>query len=199
MSETVVVASTKTSAKKSMKSKKAKSATDHPKYSSMITAAIGQLKERGGSSRQAILKYITTNYKLGDAADVNKINARLKLAIKSGVKAGSLKQSKGTGASGSFRLGEKKSATEKPVIVKKPKVASKKPKVAAKKPATTKPKSVTVASKKVAKPKTLSKSPKKSTARKPKSAKTSVKSPAKNVSKKPAVKKTSTKKSTTKK
>nr|AAB21844.1 EM5=histone H1 homolog [Ensis minor=bivalve mollusc, sperm, Peptide Partial, 35 aa] [Ensis minor] len=29
-----------------------------------ITAAVGALKERGGSSRQAILKYIQANFKV---------------------------------------------------------------------------------------------------------------------------------------
>ncbi|KAK6998270.1 histone H1-delta [Biomphalaria glabrata] len=88
----------------------------------MIQAAIVALKERGGSSRQAILKYIAANYKVGD--NPTAINARLKAALKAGVKAGTLKQSKGTGAAGSFRLGEKK-AEKKP---KAKKVAVKKPK-----------------------------------------------------------------------
>ena len=47
----------------------------------------------------------------------------MKVALRSGIKSGLLKQSKGVGASGSFRLGEKKEAT-----VKKPKAAAK-PKV----------------------------------------------------------------------
>jgi histone H1/5 len=33
----------------------------HPKYSEMVGKAISALKERGGSSRQAILKYIMAN------------------------------------------------------------------------------------------------------------------------------------------
>jgi hypothetical protein len=37
---------------------KPKKPAAHPKYSEMVGKAIAALKERGGSSRQAILKYI---------------------------------------------------------------------------------------------------------------------------------------------
>ena len=43
-----------------------KKPAEHPKYAAMINAAVAALKERGGSSRQAILKYIIANYKVGD-------------------------------------------------------------------------------------------------------------------------------------
>jgi histone H1/5 len=36
-----------------------------PKYSEMVGKAIAALKERGGSSRQAILKYIMANFNVG--------------------------------------------------------------------------------------------------------------------------------------
>ena len=85
---------------------KPKKPASHPKYSEMIAAALVALKERSGSSRQAILKYIQAIYKCGDNA--TSVNAYLKLALKSGVKTGAIKQSKGTGASGSFKLGEQK-------------------------------------------------------------------------------------------
>merc|ERR1712018_391093 len=110
------------------KAAKPKKPANHPKYSDMIKAAITSLKERGGSSRQAILKYISANYKVGDNAA-----SHLKLALRAGVKNGSLAQSKGTGASGSFKLGAKKEAPKK----KKP--AAKKPKTPKKKPAAKKP------------------------------------------------------------
>jgi len=84
------------------------------------------VQERGGSSRQAILKYIIKHYNVGH--DERIINAHLKLALRAGVKNGSLKQSKGTGASGSFRIGEKEKAVKKPKAAKKPK--AKKPKAA---------------------------------------------------------------------
>lgn len=105
---------------------------DHPSYADMIKQALIALKERGGSSRQAILKYLMANFKL--AADENAVNTRLKAALRNGVKSELLKQSTGSGASGSFRLGvdaakkEKKAAVvqqEKVVVVAKPKKAGK--------------------------------------------------------------------------
>jgi hypothetical protein len=41
---------------------KPKKPAAHPKYSEMVGKAIAALKERGGSSRQAILKYIMANF-----------------------------------------------------------------------------------------------------------------------------------------
>lgn len=89
----------------------------HPKYSEMVQQALVALKERGGSSRQAVLKYIMANFKV--AGDENMVNAHVKMALKAGVKNGALKQSKGTGATGSFRIGEK--AKKAPAAVKKAK------------------------------------------------------------------------------
>ena len=148
---------------------KPKKPSTHPKYSEMEVTAISALKERGGSSRQAILKYIMANFNVGK--DAKPVNAHLKLALRTGVKNKSLKQLKGTGASGSFKIGEVKAA-KKPAKVKKaakPKAA--KPKKA-KKPAAKK----AAGEKKAAKPKT--KKPKakkpavKKAAAKPKKAKT---------------------------
>ncbi|KAI0219633.1 hypothetical protein LSAT2_028838 [Lamellibrachia satsuma] len=131
----------------------------HPKYTEMIAAALGSLKERGGSSRQAILKYIMKSYNVGK--DERIVNQHLKMALRAGAKNGSLKQAKGTGASGSFRLGEKAKTAPKKAAAKKPKAA------ATKKPRTPK-KSV----------KKATKSPKKSAAAKKPAAK-KLKSPAK--------------------
>jgi hypothetical protein len=51
---------------------KPKKPSAHPKYSEMVGKAISALKERGGSSRQAILKYIMANFNVGkDAKSVN--------------------------------------------------------------------------------------------------------------------------------
>ncbi|EDO36730.1 predicted protein, partial [Nematostella vectensis] len=66
---------------------------EHPKYTEMVAAAIGALKERGGSSRQAIEKYIKANYKVGD-----KVGAQLKMALKRMSEKGALVHTKGTGA-----------------------------------------------------------------------------------------------------
>lgn len=165
---------------------KPKKPASHPTYSEMIAKAIAALKERKGSSRQAILKYIQSNYKVGD--NDKAINAHLKMALRNGVKNKTLTQSKGTGASGSFKIGEKttKKAAKKPAAkkAKKPKAATpkkaKKPKAkkpagekkAAAKPKAKKPKAKKPAAKKAAKPKKAAKSPKKKAAAKPKAKKT---------------------------
>ena len=129
-------------------------------------------------------------YQLGQ--DEKLVNAHLKLALRSGVRNGLLKQSKGIGAVGSFRIGAEKqmkpakkpkaAGAKKPKVAKKPKTAgkAKKPKktVAAgeskvKKPKK-KPKSLTKTAKPVAakKPKaTKAVKPKASKAQKPKAAK----------------------------
>lgn len=60
----------------------------HPPYLEMITTAIGKLKERSGSSRQALLKYILSNYTLG--VDAKMANVHLKQALKRGVNSGVL-------------------------------------------------------------------------------------------------------------
>lgn len=151
----------------------AKKVADHPKYSDMIETAIGALKERSGSSRQAILKYVTANFKLSEHASTH-----VKLALKRGVSNGKLKQVKGAGASGSFKLAEKvKKAPKKKAAAKKP-VAKK----ATKKKAAPK-KAEKKAPKKKATPKKKKPTPKK--AKKP---------AAKKAAKKPAAKKAAPKK-----
>merc|ERR1711878_259637 len=110
---------------KTKKMGKPKAPAAHPKYSVMIAAAIAALKDRTGSSRQVILKYVCANYKV----DAAKAGQHLRMALKAGIKKGSLKmaQESGKGA-GKFKL----------VKVEKPKKAAKKP--AAKKAAAKKPK-----------------------------------------------------------
>ena len=164
----------------------------HPKYTEMIAAAVGSLKERGGSSRQAILKYIVAKYNVGKNETV--VNTHLKMALRSGVKSGSLKQAKGTGATGSFRLGEKAKAAPKKAVEKKPKAAvakkAKSPKKAVKK-ATKSPKKAAAKKSVVKKTKSPAKAKKpaskvtkpKAAATKPKAAK-----PKKAAAKKPAKK-----------
>merc|ERR1712002_430585 len=60
-------------------------AAAHPAYKDMIKAAIIGLKQRGGSSRQAIAKYIAGHYKVGDNANVH-----LRMAIKRALASGML-------------------------------------------------------------------------------------------------------------
>ena len=163
-------------AKKAEKKKAApKKPADHPKYSDMIAAAIAALKERSGSSRQAIIKYISANYKVGDSAGTH-----VKLALKRGVASGALKQVKGAGASGSFKN------------VEKAKPKAKKP--AAKKPAAKKVKKPAAAAKKPAAKKTPKKAKKPAAKKTPKKAK---KPAAKKPAKKPAAKKSAAKKKAT--
>merc|ERR1712051_400368 len=108
------------------KSKKAKAPAAHPKYSVMIPAAIAGLKDRSGSSRQAILKWIKVNYKV----EHPQAGQHLNMALKAGVKKGTLKTARASGkGAGSFKLGEKPKVAKK---AKKPKAAKKK---AVKKPA----------------------------------------------------------------
>merc|ERR1712131_330711 len=158
------------------KASKPKAPAAHPKYSVMIAAAITSLKDRTGSSRQAILKYITANYKV----DADRAGQHLRMALRAGLKNGSLKNAKESGkGAGSFKLAKvekpkKKQAAKKPAA-KKP--AAKKPtakKAAAKKPAAKRP---------AAKPKAAKKKP---AAKKAAPAK---KAAAKKPAKKPAAKK----------
>ena len=167
MSDAPAAAPAPAKAKTPKKKAAPKKPAEHPKYAEMIAAAVAALKERTGSSRQAILKYIQANYKVGD--NPTAINARLKTALKAGVKAGTLKQSKGAGASGSFKLGEKKKEAKKPKAKKpkSPKKAKKPAKKAAKSPV-----------KKAAKPKKATKSPAKKAAKKPAAKKPAAKKPA---------------------
>ena len=160
-----------------------KKPAEHPKYIDMITAAIVALKERTGSSRQAIVKYIQANYKVGDNAGVH-----IKMALKKGVASGALTQPKGTGASGSFKVVKKAEPKKKP--------AAKKP--TAKKPTAKKP-----AAKKAAKKSTPKKKPaaKKTASKKktPKKTKPAAKKTAKKPTPKKPAKKTPQKKKAAKK
>merc|ERR1712206_73824 len=101
----------------------------NPKYSVMIAAAITSLKDRTGSSRQAILKYICANYKV----DAAKAAVQVRLALKRGVAKGALKMARASGkGAGSYKVVK----ADKPKKVKKAKKPkAKKPKKAAKKPA----------------------------------------------------------------
>ena len=149
-----------------VKVKKVKAPAAHPKYSVMIAAAITALKDRSGSSRQAILKYICANYKV----DAAKAGVQIRLALKRGVAKGALKMARESGkGAGSYKL----------VKVVKPK-KEKKPK----KPKAKKPKKEKKAKKPAAK---KAKKPAKKPAEK-KPAKKAVEKPAKKVAKKPAKK-----------
>ncbi|XP_015127932.1 histone H1 [Diachasma alloeum] len=161
-------------AKKAPKVKNSKTKATHPSTADMVNTAVKTLAERNGSSLQAIKKYIAANYKI----DTTKHALFIKKYLKSAVVAGTLVQTKGSGASGSFKLAVKKTDVPKP----KPKAQAPKkeglPKKAAKKTEAAKPKAKKAASpkkaavkkpaaeKKIAKPKEVAKA-----AAKPKSPK----------------------------
>ena len=179
-------------AEKKAVAKKPRAKAEHPTFAVMIAAAITSMKERKGSSRQAIEKYICANYKVGP-----KFAGPLKQALRKGVEAKTLVQTKGVGASGSFKVAKaepvKKPAAKKPAA-KKPaakKATAKKP--AAKKTAAKKP----AAKKSPAKKATKKPAAKKAPAKKPAKKAPAKKAPAKKagkvtkkVAKKPAAKKT---------
>lgn len=106
-----------------------KAAPDHPKYSEMVAAAIVALKERNGSSRQAIYKFVKSNYNVGENCEI-----QIKAALKRGVTSGTLVQTKGAGASGSFKVPKtadshksKSGAARKPATKKRTDKTAEKP------------------------------------------------------------------------
>ncbi|ETN80408.1 linker histone H1 and H5 family protein [Necator americanus] len=166
--------------------KKAKVAPSHPVYGAMIKAAIKELKDRKGASKQAIFKFIIQKYKVGD--NEKQINARLRLALKKGVEKGLLKQASGTGAAGRFRLAESSEIPAKPKVAKIPKAATDEAKP--KKATATKPKAPKATKEKSAKSPKKATKPKAKTAKSPKKAAT----PKKAAPKPKATKKTAPKK-----
>lgn len=113
------------------KAKNTKSKPSHPPTSEMVNSAIKNLKERGGSSLQAIKKYVSANYKV----DAEKLSPFIKKYLKSAVASGGLVQTKGKGASGSFKLSSgAAAAANKQHQIDKTAAAASKPK-ATRKPA----------------------------------------------------------------
>ncbi|KAL4884996.1 linker histone H1 and H5 family-domain-containing protein [Aspergillus karnatakaensis] len=97
-------------------------ASTHVSYRDMIKDAILNLKERNGSSRQSIKKYVKANNKLAPASP-NAFDSQFNKAIKVGVEKGDFIQPKGP--SGPVKLAKKeKDAAAKPVA-KKPAAATK--------------------------------------------------------------------------
>ncbi|XP_061445989.1 histone H1-like [Rhineura floridana] len=154
-----------------------------PSVTELLTKAVAASKERNGVSLAALKKALAAA-----GYDVEKNNSRIKLGLKSLVSKGTLVQTKGTGASGSFKLNKKQQeGKDKAATKKKPSAAVKSKKPAAKKSAgaAKKPKKPAVkkSPKKVAKKpaagakKAAAKSPKK--AKPAKAKKAAVKSPAK--------------------
>lgn len=191
--DTAAVSATPAAAtpKKKAKSmaKKPKTVPSHPKVSAMVNDAITSLKERGGSSLQAIKKHISSHHKV----DIDRLTPFIKKYLKSAVASGQLVQTKGKGANGSFKLSVSGQKTKEPgkKTVKKvkkegaspaKKAKSAKPKAKAEKKKTVKKTPV----KKAAKPKAAKKAPKPT---KPKTPKAKKMKPAKKATPKKAGKK----------
>lgn len=159
----------KPSSAKPSAAKKA-SPPQHPPYKEMIKEAILALKERNGSSRPALKKYIKANYK---GVDTDRFDGLFNQTLKRGGDAKEFAFPKGP--SGTVKLAKKEPAP-KPTVVKKP-VAASKPtttKTAAKKPVAKKPVAKKVAVEKErapkkapAKPKANAKKPRKESAAAP--------------------------------
>uniref|UniRef100_A0A3P8SDB7 H15 domain-containing protein n=1 Tax=Amphiprion percula TaxID=161767 RepID=A0A3P8SDB7_AMPPE len=87
---------------KAPKKKAVRSKTDGPSLPKLIVAAVAESKERKGISLAAIKKVLATK-----KVDVAKSNKRINTAVTKMVTNGVLIQTKGTGASGSFKLAKK--------------------------------------------------------------------------------------------
>merc|ERR1712111_295720 len=143
MTETAAAKAPKAPKKAAAKAPKTKPA--HPPTSVMIVNAVTALKERNGSSLPAIKKYIAANYK----ADTVKLAPFIKKGLKNLVEKKVLIQTKGKGASGSFKVtkaaGEKKAKSPQKKAAKPKSPKKKAPKKAkspvkkAKKPVAKKP------------------------------------------------------------
>ncbi|KAE9545225.1 hypothetical protein AGLY_000768 [Aphis glycines] len=176
-------AAKKTPAKKKVgaAAKAKKPAANHPTTSVMVTSAIKELKEKKGSSLPAIKKYLAANYKVDPA----KLAPFIRKFLKAAVANGTVLQTKGTGASGHFKLPvaevkpKKKTAVvkkKKPVVkkvkapgaIKRKSTSAKKVKPAAGEPAAKKVKKAVAAKPKATKPKKSPAKPKKPVAAKPK-------------------------------
>lgn len=121
VSPTAAVEPKKVGKKPSAGIKKPKAKPTHPPTSQMVDAAIKTLKERGGSSLLAIKKYLAANYKV----DADKLAPFIKKHLKLSVESGKYIQTKGKGASGSFKLSAS-AAKPKKESKPKPKTADKK-------------------------------------------------------------------------
>jgi len=152
----------------------------------MVTSAIKELKEKKGSSLPAIKKYLASNYKVDPA----KLAPFIRKFLKAAVVNGTIVQTKGTGASGHFKLPVAEVKAKKVVVSKEKKSIAKK----AKAPGTLKKKKLPVA-KKPAVGEPAAKKVKKVTASKPKA--TTPKKVAPLKAKKPAAVKPKPKKKTT--
>ncbi|KAJ5680445.1 hypothetical protein N7536_011584 [Penicillium majusculum] len=105
--------------------KAAPTAAPHTSYRDMIKDAIISLKERNGSSRQAIKKYVQSNNKI-NVTSQSVFDSQFNKAIKAGVEKNEFTQPKGP--SGPLKLAKKDApvkAAPKPTVKPAPKAAAK--------------------------------------------------------------------------
>ncbi|KAK9479524.1 linker histone H1 and H5 family-domain-containing protein [Lipomyces japonicus] len=108
----------KKSAETAASKKNAAASPEHPAYKDMIKEAILTLKERNGSSRQALKKYIQNNFKI----KATNFETQFNNALKRGVAAGDFVQPKGPSGTVKLQKKEKATAEKKPAktVEKKP-------------------------------------------------------------------------------
>merc|ERR1719315_243585 len=122
MSASVVATKKKPIKVKAATSTKAK--TGNPTYVKMVSTALSEWKERRGSSRQAILKYMLAKYKVDVAVAQPRLNKTLKKMIEMGEVVAGAKA--GTSGAGCYKL-----SPEAKMALKKENNASRKKEVSA--------------------------------------------------------------------
>lgn len=170
-------------AKPAKKRRSSKPRKTGPTVSDRILKVVGASKERGGVSLVALKKGLASS-----GYDVVKNNARIRLAVRRLVTNGSLVQKKGTGASGSFKIG-KKPAPKKKTVQKAKKPKAKKVKRAKKAKRTTATKATGTPKKRRRRSKSPKKAKKPAAAKKPKSPRKAKRRVSKGKSKRAAAKK----------
>ncbi|KAK9398292.1 histone H1.4-like [Crotalus adamanteus] len=149
-----------------------------PSVTELLMQAVAASKERGGISLAALKKSLAAS-----GYDVEKNNSRIKLGLKSLVTKGTLLQTKGTGASGSFKLNKKQA---EPKVKAAAAARKRKQQQPARKPAKKARKAPGAAGPKKAPKKAVKKAPK--GVKKPKAAAAKAKKAAKSPAKARAVK-----------
>jgi len=103
-SGSVIAAKLKKPMKVKAKAKFSRTKTGNPPYVKMVTDAIMKLKERKGSSRQAILKYVLSKYKVDVAVAQPRVNRTLKKLIEKGELVAGAKP--GSSGAGCYKLSQ---------------------------------------------------------------------------------------------
>merc|ERR1739844_44054 len=119
-SGSVIAAMKKKPMKVRVKAKTSVTKSDNPPYVKMVTNAITALKERKGSSRQAILKYVSSKYKVDVAVAQRQLNRTLKKMTEKGELVAGAKP--GLNGAGCYKL----SPETKKALMKEEKIARKK-------------------------------------------------------------------------